>query len=94
MNSISCLALYSKAPEGGESWCESTFIYEEGCLFVLYVLFVLFVMLRSPKPHAGDIEFFSSFVIGISMKLDKKIVLEGKISWVTSSHLGQWHRLH
>jgi hypothetical protein len=66
MNSRSCLALYSKAPEGGESWCESTFIYEEGCLFVLYVL------LRSPKPHAGDIEFFSSFVIGISMKLHKK----------------------
>jgi len=63
---------------------------KKGCLFVLYVLFVLFVMLRSPKPHAGDIEFFSSIVNEITQKM----VLEGKISWVTSSHLGQWHRLH
>ncbi len=60
---------------------------KKGCLFVL---FVLFVMLRSPKPHAGDIEFFSSIVNEITQKM----VLGGKISWVTSSHLGQWHRLH
>jgi hypothetical protein len=49
---------------------------KKGCLFVLYVLFVMF---RSPKPHAGDIEFFSSFVIGISMKLHKKWFWKGKL---------------
>ncbi len=42
MNSRSCLALYSKAPEGGESWFESTFIYEER-LFVCFVCFVCHV---------------------------------------------------
>jgi hypothetical protein len=24
----------------------------------------------------------------------KKIILEGKMNWLTSSHLGQWHKLH
>jgi hypothetical protein len=36
---------------------------------------------------------FKYFFIGNSIKLLKN-GLEGKISWVTSSHFGQWHRLY
>jgi hypothetical protein len=35
-----------------------------------------------------DIEFWVVFFIGNSIKL-LKMLLEGKIGWVTSSHLGQ-----
>jgi hypothetical protein len=41
-----------------------------------------------PKEPTDD-EFWVIFAIGSSIKSPKKMLLKGKISWVTSSHLAQ-----
>jgi hypothetical protein len=40
----------------------------------------------------GVLRFF--FVIGNSTKFKRNWFLEGDISWIMSSHVGQWHRPH
>jgi hypothetical protein len=37
---------------------------------------------------------FKTYCVGDNLVKLQKLVPEGKISWTTSSHLGQWHRPH
>jgi hypothetical protein len=39
-------------------------------------------------------EVFTLLEIQLNNQKKEKLVLEGEFRWVTSSHLGQWHRPH
>jgi hypothetical protein len=50
--------------------------------------------LKISRPKVWEILTFEQFW-SLRIWLNyKKMVWEGKISWVTSLHLGQWHKLH